>query len=383
MPKIRIAGGGFAGLWAAMAAAATRHRQNANNIEITLVSKAPHLCIRPRLYEGARPEMLVPLRPLLEAIDVAFEHAQISEVTPTALRTEKGGTLAHDRLILAMGSHVAIPAVAGAAEHGFVVDTYEKTARLDAHLSKRNSTTPGASKLVVVGASFSGLEIATSLRDRLGSEATIYLIDQQEVAGQSLGDSLTREIKSALEKANIQFLGEEAVVSVTADQVALRSGKKIDTQTAVFATGLRPSPLVRNIGPQASDGRLQLDQHLRVVGHPALFAAGDVGVAAADDAHMTLMSCQHAMPMGVVAGQNAVRDLLGLDLQPYTQPDYATCLSLGASNAVFTQGWDRTIAMSGAEGAAMKAQINETWIYPPSPEVGRDAIFEAILPTQA
>ena len=382
MSKIFVAGGGFAGLWAAMAAAATRYRQDASNIEITLVSRDPHLCIRPRLYEGARPEMLVPLRPLLEAIGVAFEHAQISEVTPTTLRTEKGGTLEHDRLILAMGSHVAIPSVPGAAAHGFIVDTYEQTARLDAHLSKLDRTAPGASTLVVVGASFSGLEIATSLRDRFGPEGMIYLIDQQEVAGQSLGDSLTQEIKSALENANIQFLGGQSIASVAADQVVLSSGQEIGTQTTIFATGLRPSPLVNNIGRQASDGRLQLDQHLKVVGHPDLFAAGDVGIAAADDVHMTLMSCQHAMPMGVVAGQNAVLDLLGLNLQPYTQPDYATCLSLGTSNAVFTQGWDRTVTMSGAEGAAMKAQINKTWIYPPSPDVGRDAIFEAILPTQ-
>ena len=383
MPNILIAGGGFAGVWAAMAAAATRHRQDANNMTITLVSKDPHLCIRPRLYEGARPEMLVPLQPLFEAIDVGFELAQVSEVTPTGLRTELGVTMEHDRMILATGSHVAIPAVPGAREHGFIVDTYEQTAHLDAHLSKLDDHTPEAFAFVVVGASFSGLEIATSLRDRFGSKAVIYLIDQQKVAGQSLGESLTHEIKSALERADIQFLGGESVTSVTADRLVLRSGKEIGAQTTIFATGLRPSPLVTQIGVPAIDGRLKLDQNLRVVGETGLFAAGDVGIAAADDAHMTLMSCQHAMPMGVVAGQNAALDLLGRDLKHYAQPDYATCLSLGESNAIFTQGWNRTIAMSGTEGAAMKAQINETWIYPPSPDAGRKAIFDAILPTQA
>ncbi|WP_300063128.1 FAD-dependent oxidoreductase [uncultured Roseobacter sp.] len=382
MPKILIAGGGFAGLWAAMAAAATRHRQEADNIAITLVSKDPHLCIRPRLYEGARPEMLVPLQPLLETVGVTFEHAEISNVTPTASRTEQAATMDHDRMILAMGSHVAIPIIPGAAEHGFTLDAYQQTARLDAHVSKLDKTAPGAPTLVVIGASFSGLEIATSLRDRLGSDPEIYLIDQQEVAGQSLGENLTHEIKSALEMANIQFLGGESVTNVTADQVVLRSGTEIATQTTIFATGLRPSPLVKHIGVPASDGRLKLDQNLRVVGETGLFAAGDVGIAAADDAYMTLMSCQHAMPMGVVAGQNAVLDLLGKALRPYAQPDYATCLSLGASNALFTQGWDRTITMSGTEGAAMKAQVNETWIYPPSPDAGREAIFDAILPTQ-
>ena len=54
---------------------------------------------------------------------------------------------------------------------------------------------------------------------------------------------------------------------------------------------------------------------------------------------------------------------------------------LGKSDAIFTQGWDRTIILQGTEGAGMKSQINETWIYPPSPALGRDAIFEAVLPT--
>ena len=174
------------------------------------------------------------------------------------------------------------------------------------------------------------------------------------------------------------------VFPVPAAPVTMESGRrKIDAQAAIFATGLRPSPLIKDIGVHANDGRLQLDQNLQVIGETGLFAAGDIGVAAADDAHSTLMSCQHAMPMGVAAGQNAVLDLLGQDMQSYSQPDYATCLSLGASNALFTQGWDRTIVMSGTAGADMKAQINEKWIYPPSHHLGRDAIFEAILPSKA
>lgn len=326
--------------------------------------------------------MLVPLEPLLEAIDVGFETARISEVTPTALHTRQGVTMEHDRMILAMGSHVSIPAVPGAAVHGFTVDAYKQTEHLDAHLSKLDIAAPGASGFVVVGASFSGLEIATSLRDRLGSDPEIYLIDRQDIPGQSLGNSLTLEITSALEKANIQFLGGDSVTYVTADRVILHSGKVIDAATTIFATGLQPSPLVKDIGVHAGDGRLRLDRNLRVVGETGLFAAGDIGVAAADATHMTLMSCQHARPMGVVAGQNAVLDLLGQDLRPYAQPDYATCISLGASNAVFTQGWDRTIAKTGTEGAAIKTQINETWIYPPSPDAGREAIFDAIVPTR-
>jgi NADH dehydrogenase len=63
---------------------------------------------------------------------------------------------------------------------------------------------------------------------------------------------------------------------------------------------------------------------------------------------------------------------------PYAQPIYATCIDLGGSGAVFTNGWERSIVMSGAQGAEMKQQINTQWIYPPDPSVGRQKIFEFI-----
>ena len=69
---------------------------------------------------------------------------------------------------------------------------------------------------------------------------------------------------------------------------------------------------------------------------------------------------------GRSAGDNAVADLLGQPLRPYSQPGYVTCLDLGSWGAVLTQGWDRQVLMTGAEAKAIKRQINEALIYPPT-----------------
>jgi hypothetical protein len=37
------------------------------------------------------------------------------------------------------------------------------------------------------------------------------------------------------------------------------------------------------------------------------------------------MSCQYAIPMGELAGRNAVAELLGDIPQPFAQPHYVTC----------------------------------------------------------
>src|SRR5262249_45098722 len=108
---------------------------------------------------------------------------------------------------------------------------------------------------------------------------------------------------------------------------------------------------------------------------PNIFVAGDAAAADTGDGHVTLQSCQHAGQLGRVAGENAARDLLGLPTVPYAQLRYVTCLDLGRSGAVITQGWERRVEKIGAEGKAVKRLINTQVIYPPAD--GAEALLAA------
>ena len=68
------------------------------------------------------------------------------------------------------------------------------------------------------------------------------------------------------------------------------------------------------------------------------------------------MSCQHSKTMGKYAGYNAVRELLGLPLKRYRQPNYTSCLDLGNFGAVFTTGWERQVQYFGADLSARGRQ---------------------------
>lgn len=127
------------------------------------------------------------------------------------------------------------------------------------------------------------------------------------------------------------------------------------------------SPLTAQVpGERDRLGRLSVDEHLRVIGVADVYAAGDTALAPAEDGHTTTQSCQHALPMGQFAGHNVAADLLGSALLPFTPDPYTTCLDLGAAGAVFTEGWDRKIALTGPEAKALKRNINAVWIYPPT-----------------
>src|SRR5499427_2116651 len=135
------------------------------------------------------------------------------------------------------------------------------------------------------------------------------------------------------------------------------------------------SPFAARV-PGARDelGRVVVDTALRARGAPEVFVAGDAAAADTGDGHLTLQSCQHANQLGRVAGENAARDLLGLSLLPYSQLRYVTCLDLGRSGAVITQGWERQVEKTGSEGKAVKRLINTQVIYPPI-----DSTVEALL----
>jgi NADH dehydrogenase len=121
------------------------------------------------------------------------------------------------------------------------------------------------------------------------------------------------------------------------------------------------------------------DAFLRAPEAPGIFVTGDTVKAATDDAgNFNLMTCQHALSLGRVAGYNAAADLVGLPLHPYSQPKYVTCLDLGAWGAMYTEGWDRQVKLTRAEGKKVKQEINGVWIYPPAAD--REAVFAVANP---
>jgi len=383
MTGIVVIGGGFAGLWAALGAARVRDRQAAD-FAITLVSREPYLTIRPRLYEAAPETLRVPLDPVLAPVGVGFVAAEVAGID-TEARTVAAdgpdGALGYDRLILAAGSVQRDLAVPGAAEHAWNIDTWDAAVALDRHLRRicRDPDADGHDTVVIIGAGFTGIELATEMRARLAvhggagtaARARVILIDQAATIGPELGPGPRPVIERALRDAGLETRLETRPTRIEADAVTLADGARIRAATAIVTVGLKASPLAEALAvARDAAGRVAVDPMLRVTGIAGVFAGGDMARAEADDDHLALMSCQHALRTGRVAGHNAARDLLGLALRPYRQPDYVTCLDLGASGAVFTKGWDRAVAMTGAEAKALKRKINREIIYPPEADRG-------------
>lgn len=379
--NVLIIGAGFAGVWSALSAARLLDQARRDDLSISVLAPQPELRIRPRFYEADVHGMKAPVGELFEAVGVQFlaGHVQTIDAQGRSVSyTDASGLpqqIAYDRLILAAGSQMARPAIAGVAEHTFDVDQMESAVRLEQHLPGLAAlpASPARNTVVVCGGGFTGIETATEmparLRAVLGDAAVrVLVVDRGAQVGAALGKGITPSIVAACEQAGVEWLAGTSVVAVDAGGVTLDNGEYIASKTIIWTVGVKASPLTTQVaGERDTFGRLKVDDHLKVVGQAHIYATGDTAWAAVDElGNHALMTCQHAIPMGRYAGNNAMADLLGEQPVVYRQPKYVTCLDLGGWGAAFSEGWERELKLQGQEGKALKRQINSVWIYPPA-----------------
>ncbi len=394
--RIIVLGAGFAGLWSAIGAARKRAELDAeNSVEITVVNRTPYHNIRVRNYEPDLSDVCVPLDEVLGPIGVKSITGEVDAIDVEGHRvsvTTSEGTrsLGYDRLVIALGSELDRPAVPGLAEYGFDVDTYAAATRLDQHLKTLSSkpASSGRFTAVVVGAGLTGIEAAAELPARLraaqagvaNAEAPqVVLVDRRPVVGSDMGESARPVIEEALRTLGVRQRVNVGVEQVGSTGVRLSSGEWIDAATVVWCTGMRASPLLGRL-PCKRDrlGRLLVDEFMRVMGIPDVYAAGDAACASIDGVHSSVMSCQHGRPMGRYAGHNVAADLLGAKQLPLFIDWYTTVLDLGAWGAVQTWDWDRRVIATGSVAKATKETINRLRIYPPRSRIPSEILAAAV-----
>jgi NADH:ubiquinone reductase (H+-translocating) len=118
MYDLLIIGGGFAGVWSAIAAARAREEigYGPASVGIALVSRDPYLTIRPRLYEADLTGVQVSLDSVLAPIGVERIAAEVTGIDPEAraVTLDTGSvrrSLEYRRLVLAAGSRLHRPEV--------------------------------------------------------------------------------------------------------------------------------------------------------------------------------------------------------------------------------------------------------------------------------
>jgi NADPH-dependent 2,4-dienoyl-CoA reductase/sulfur reductase-like enzyme/nitrite reductase/ring-hydroxylating ferredoxin subunit len=271
--RIVIIGSGAAGF-----AAAERLRREGYAGSLTLLSADDAVPYdRPNLSKdylaGTAPEEWIPLRPesfyAENEIDLRLG-ATVARIDPSARRVLLAGgdgELPFDRLLLATGAEPVRPPIPGA--DGPQVHTLRilRDSRSLIEAAKM------ASRAVLVGAGFIGLEVAASLRAR-GLAVHVVAPDRrplERVLGPELGD-LVRRLH---EEQGVVFHLEEGVAGIEPGRVRLKGGGSLEADLVVLGTGVRPrTELAERAGLKVDHGVL-VDEYLETSA-PGILAAGDI-----------------------------------------------------------------------------------------------------------
>lgn len=392
MRHIIVIGGGFGGLWSAVSAV-RRLEELGQSARVTLINLDRFHSIRVRNYEQDLSATLIDLSTVLDPIGVNLVIGRVTKIDVAAhelVVVDEDGqaeTLGYDKLILASGSQLVRPGIPG-EEHIFDIDTYAAASRLQAHLDDlpELAPAPGRFTVLVVGSGATGVELATELPERLKILATeagedpanvrVILADRVSKIAAGLGGGAP-VIERACASLGVELLTDCAIVSADSKGVTLADGSRIEASTVVWCGGMRAEALTQSVSaPRDRAGRLHVDMYMRVQGATDVLAAGDTAHALIDGRRPSMMSCQHARPMGRYAGTNAVNALFGQELLPLNIDWYTNIVDLGSWGAVYTQGWDRVVVAEGATAKKTKTTINRERIYPPTCGT-RDKIIDA------
>lgn len=359
---VLILGGGFAGAWAAMAAAraasAVPRRQRPS---ITLVTREPWLTVRPRLYERDPSAARVDLRPVLDRIGVGLEIGHVTDVDPASgsalvSGTARGRELRAAALVLATGSRLdrrRFPLAPGVHD----IDTRESAVRFRRSLARSGRP----SRVAVIGAGLAGVELATELA---GEGHVVTVIDRRDDPGAEFGHDAWAVVRSALDRLGVELRSGASVTSASRTAVQVDDGA-IVADHVVLTSGLVAATDFDGLtSPRDTSGRVEVDKTLAVIGAANVFAAGDAARIVLEGDRVSPMSCQMAIPTGVMAGANAVATITGGSLQRFEHHDYVTCVDLGPGDALFTRGWERRPELTGADAARLKQWIVTEAIVP-------------------
>lgn len=271
--------------------------------------------------------------------DIDLVEGRVAEIDAAAreIRTETGATQGYESLLIATGGTANLLDLPGADLGGL----YHLRSRQQGELLAKAAGK--ASRAVLIGGGFIGLEAALSLAKR-GLDVTVALREEVPLA-KVVGEEIGRAIRAEHEAKGVRFVtgakvaGFEGEGQVSA--VRLENGETLDADLALLAIGVRPATDIAGLSPE-DDGGLRTGPDLAVEGLEGVFAAGDVARVPTPWGPVRIEHWRVARQHGA----RAARAMLGKPEGEIDVPFFWTALGRQYRYLGHAEGWDE-IRMDG------------------------------------
>jgi len=361
--RIVIAGGGFAGLYAAMHFDKRLARRA--DVEVTLISDENFILFTPMLHEVAAGDLypgdiVNPLRRILR--HVKFIEADVHAIDINARRVHCTGGVADrelefefDHLLLTLGSETNFFNMDGVRDWSVTMKSLSDAAmlhnRMVALLEEASLQIDEAARrqlltFVTAGGGFSGTETTGAVNDFVRETVRYYPQLREELIRvvmvhpgnfilPELGEELGRYAERKLRDRKVEVIKGPRVANYDGEVVTLSDGTSIPTATLIWTAGVKPSPVIAQLACEKERGRLLVSEFLAVTGVPGLWAAGDcAAVPILNTENFHPPTAQHGLREGVTVAKNIEATILDRSLKPFRYKMMGQLASIGHRTGV-------------------------------------------------
>ena len=299
--RIVIAGGGFAGLYAAKQFERTLARRP--DIEVTLISHENFILFTPMLHEVAAGDLspgdiVNPLRRILRRVHVVVAEVEAIDLTKRAVRCRNPlqdveRTFEFDHLLLALGAETNFFDTPGVRDWAVTMKNLADAALLrnrmvalleEASLHNDEATQRELLTFVTAGGGFSGAETTGAVNDFLRETARFYpavrpemirtvLVHGGEHLLPELGEELGCYAERKLRKRGVVVMDGALVTSYDGSVVKLNNGTSMSAATLIWTAGAKPWPVIDNLPCPKQGGRILVDDCLAVDRSPRVMGS--------------------------------------------------------------------------------------------------------------
>lgn len=344
--RICILGGGFGGLYTALRLSQLPW-EKPQRPEIILVDHNDRFVFSPLLYELLTGELQTweiapPFEELLVNTGVRFTQAAVSGINVDEQRVhlQDGPEFSYDRLVLALGGETPLDMAPGAAEYAIPFRTIADAYRLEERLRILEESDRDKIRVAIVGAGYSGVELACKLAERLRERGRLRLIELSDLILRTSPDFNRDAAHKALDDRNVWIDLETAVESIGSDTISLLYKGQVDTipvDLVLWTVGTKVAPVVRSLPlKQNQHGQLTITPTLQVVDHPQIFALGDLADCRDAEGQKVPNTAQAAFQQADYTAWNIWASLTGRPLLPFRYQHLGEMMTLGTENATFT-----------------------------------------------
>jgi len=302
--RIVIVGAGYAGILTAKKL--SKKYKNKNEVTITIIDRNPYHALLTELHEVAasrvnEESIRASLKKIFAGRNVKVE---LDNVTSFDFDNKKvigeENTYDYDYLVLSAGSKPTFFGVKGAAENTFQLWSYDDALAIRHHIQNVFSK---ASKLrdkeerkkvltfFIVGAGFTGVEMAGELAEYIPIITEKFEIDRDEVSVNivdilsrtipNLPESLSRKAERYLKKIGVNLFLNSNVCEVGPDYIQIIQNKECnqyETNTVIWGAGVESADIAGKAAEVLESGkrnRIKTDVFLRSINYENVFVIGD------------------------------------------------------------------------------------------------------------